>query len=356
MACDHRHSFLNATIGPRIAWSLLLSVVLTSSSCGLILDGVERLLPKENARTAICGRDTLEVGVAAGPYPPFIFPIMDTRSGPRVAGLDIELVREIGEALERQCGASVRPTLRLVPFQDLFSLVHEGKIDLFISATPADVVGSGRGGFAYSLPYLSGSGLTVIARNQGVANEVQHRLQSGAQPLTRLSALEGFRVGVVDGSSGSAYAEANFTNEQFIVCNSLTAAFHAQRVGEDPPDLILGSHPVLQFMVRHKRPDWVLVTVEQDKPLLFTHENFSIVVGDDRLYLLWFLNNLLFDLENSGALARIRHRWLEDHYDEQSRAEVEGLPVDEKAKKAQARDDCYVGSPGFGKLRSLGRE
>ena len=109
-------------------------------------------------------------------------------------------------------------------------------------------------------------------------------------------------------------------------------------------------------MARRHLHQWTVVTLDGRQPLLLTHENFSIVVREDRLHLLWFLNNLLFQLEESGELRRLRTRWLDEDYDADLRAGDEGLPVSEKAKQEQERRSCYIGHSGFGRLRTLARE
>jgi ABC-type amino acid transport substrate-binding protein len=360
MANDDRNSILSRQSMPHCWYRIVaLSVLAAVSACGLIYDGFKYVLPEKTSQDVLCERDHWFVGLAAGPYPPFIFPIAHTDRGPRVTGFDIELVKSIQEQLSHRCGKSIRMELRLVPFLDLFTLLHEDKLDLFISATPANVPGTGRGGFAYSLPYFEGSGLAVAARTREIADQIQaavalQRDQKRGEPTVRHRALSRFRTAVVDGSSGAAYAEANFTSEQFIVCNTLTAAFHASEQLHDQPDIILGSAPVLAFTTQHEHPRWQLVQID-DHPWLLTHENFSIVTGDARLHVLWFLNDLLFELDQRGELQRMKQRWLVESYDPMTRADEEGLPVPDEARDAQARNHCYVGKPGFGRLRDLGR-
>lgn len=159
------------------------------------------------------------------------------------------------------------------------------------------------------------------------------------QQTVRHHALSQFRTAVVDGSSGAAYAEANFTTELFVVCNTLTAAFKSAESLDDPPDIILGSAPVLTFTTQHDHAGWRMVRAGH-QPCLLTRENFSIVTGAARLHL---------DLE------RMKHRWLSEAYDPVTRVGKEGMAAREEDADAQARNHCYVGKPGFGRLRDLGR-
>jgi hypothetical protein len=56
---------------------------------------------------------------------------------------------------------------------------------------------------------------------------------------------------------------------------------------------------------------------------------------EDRRHLLWFLNNLLFRLEDLGALPRLRDRWLKEEYKAGTRAANKRLPVSADAKQEQ---------------------
>ena len=358
MVNDDRYSVLTGRRNGIAVFLVLLISLLPA--CGYLVDGIEWLLPKESSHDAVCSRENLAIALSAGPYPPFVFPVFETARGPRVTGFDIDLVRAVERELQDHCGRSIPPAVRLVPFLELFALMQERKIDLFISATPANVAGAGRGGLAYTLPYYSTGGLTVVARTPEIADVIRRRLTATGvrahASLTRLEAMSGFRMAVVDGSSGAAYAAANATTDRFVVCNTLTAAFHAESSVGEPADLIIGSSPVLTSMARRHLHEWTVVTLDGDQPLLLTHENFSIVVREDRLHLLWFLNNLLFKLEESGELERLRQHWLAEEYDAGLRAADQGLPVSEEASKAQERRSCYIGHSGFGRLRTLARE
>jgi len=358
MVNDDRHSLLEASRTGAAIFLILATFLL--EGCGYLIDGIEWLLPKESSHDAVCSRESLEIALSAGPYPPFVFPVMNAAGGPRVTGFDIDLIRAIERELQQHCAKPIRPVVRLVPFLELFALMQERKVDLFISATPANVAGAGRGGLAYTLPYFSTGGLTVVARTPKIADVIRQRLSSKGvlvhASLARLEAMSGFRIAVVDGSSGAAYAAANSTTDRFVVCNTLTAAFHAETSVGQPADLIIGSSPVLTAMARRHLHDWALVTLDGNQPLLLTHENFSIVVREDRLHLLWFLNNLLFKLEESGELRQLRSRWLDEEYDAGLRAVEEGLPVSDEAREEQERRSCYIGHSGFGRLRTLARE
>lgn len=54
----------------------------------------------------------------------------------RVTGLDVELIREVGDALTAYCGGQkpIVPTLHLTRYRDLFIEMNEGHLDLFVAS------------------------------------------------------------------------------------------------------------------------------------------------------------------------------------------------------------------------------
>ncbi len=89
--------------------------------------------------------------------------------------------------------------------------------------------------------------------------------------------------------------------------------------------IILGKLPVLQHMVSRVRKNWQLVTLDGGKPFLLTSANYSVVMAEENYRLRWFVNDVLFELEQSGQLERMRRRWMEDDYAYPRRAAADGL-------------------------------
>jgi ABC-type amino acid transport substrate-binding protein len=101
--------------------------------------------------------------------------------------------------------------------------------------------------------------------------------------------------------------------------------------------VILTDYPILQYVTKRVWPDWRLLERPDGTPLILSQESFSIVTGEGRRRLQWFLNNLLYRLEESGHLALMRKRWLDEDYAPTRRATEEGLPF-EVAKVAEHYD------------------
>jgi hypothetical protein len=93
-------------------------------------------------------------------------------------------------------------------------------------------------------------------------------------------------------------------------------------------DVILTNHSILEYVTKRVWQDWRLLTHIDGSRLILTHEDLSIVTSDDHTRLQWFLNNLLFHLEESGRLKQMRRKWVEEEYAPTRRAATEGLPLE----------------------------
>ena len=319
----------------------VLVLWLSLAGCGLIVDAIGLVHPfAKTELDGICARQHLRVGMSVEPFQPFVFPAIYTDEGVRVTGLAVELVREISAAFSEYCRGKepIVPIIHLVRFRNLFIDLTEGKLDFFVSSISANVPAPGRVGLAYSAPYFEAGGIGGIAARSELAEQV--RAQVGRRSTHAAEAFSGLTVAVQEGTSAEYYAEAHLPNSRLILCDSLPAAFETK----DPPiDLILGKAPVLEYTVRRSRKDWHLLRLENGRPLILTREYYAIVTDEESYRLRRFLNDLLFRLEESGRLAEMRRRWLEDDYAYPRRAATEGLPFDaEKMPQHYDQGQCRL--------------
>lgn len=327
MGLSNRLPILEKLVG-RLMTALLL--LMSLAGCGLIVDAIDLIHPlARNELDVICARGHIRVGMAVEPFQPFVFPAIYTDEGLRVTGLDVELVREISSALSQHCGGKepIVPTLHLIRFRNLFIELTEGNLDLFVSSISANVAAPGRIGLAYSNPYFDAGGIGGITTRADVAERIgasaRQSSSTGTDGHSITNAFSGLTVAVQEGTSAQFYAESNLTNIRLVLCDSLPAAFESQ----DPPiDLILGKQPVLDYTVRRVHKDWHLLRLDGGKPLFLTREYYAIVTDEESYQLRRFLNDLLFRLDESGRLADMRRRWLEENYAYPRRASTEGLP------------------------------
>lgn len=310
--------------------TLFCLLTLLTQGCGLVIDAVTSVYPlTANELDRICRRQQVQVGMAVEPFRPFVFPAVWTDEGARVTGFDTELVRAVSDALTVYCGTPVVPVLHLVRFRDLFLLLNEGQLDFFVSAVSVGVPSPTRAGFAYSAPYFSRGGIGAIAKRPDVVELIQTRFRTDGEETAREQLLDGLTIAVQESTEAHLYAEANVKSARLVLCDSLPAAFEHADAGSKPPiDVIIGAHPVLEFMVKTTRRDWRLLTREQNRPLRFTEADYAVVLAEDSYTLRWFVNRVIFRLGESGRLQTMRQRWIEDSYAYPRRASTEGLPFD----------------------------
>lgn len=306
--------------------------LLLLQGCGLLYDAVTMVQPlTQDELSAICARGRLRVGISVEPFRPFIFPAMYTDEGIRVTGLDIELIREVADALTVHCGKQtpIIPTLHVTRFPDLFIKMNEGQLDLFVSSVSGTVPGTRPTGLWFSLPYFYRDGVAAIIQKPEVAERVWQQLQKQNGKLDTLAAVrEGFAgltVAVQKGRSSQLYAEANLKEVRLVICDSLPASIEAKDLNID---VILTNQSILEYVTKRVWQDWRLLTQLDGTPMILTHEDLSIVTSDDHRRLQWLLNNLLFRLEESNRLKQMRWRWVDAYYAPTRRATSEGLPLE----------------------------
>jgi polar amino acid transport system substrate-binding protein len=310
---------------------LALVVGYLLQGCGLLYDAAQLLKPAvpdlSDELDVICRHRRLQVGIAVEPFPPFVFPVVWTEQGPRMTGLDIELVQEIAGALSKHCGGSpVTAVPNVVHFRDLFRLLSEGHLDMFVSAVGYNIAHPTATGLAFSTPYYYDAGIGAAARRPEVVEQVRTALRQPSKDgnllAVRKKALAGLTVAAQEARSPYVYAEAELKGIRLVACDTLSAAFQFQ----DPPiDVILIKQPTLDFIVKRDRLDWQPLVLENGQPFLLTHELFTVVMAEASYRLQGLVNNVLFELEQSGRLAAIRRRWFDENYAYTERAMSEGL-------------------------------
>ncbi len=319
--------------GKRFPSSLLLAgLCILLQGCGLVYDAVELVHPlSRDELSTICARGRLRVGISVEPFRPFVFPAVYTNEGIRVTGLDIELIREVADALTAHCdrSAPIIPTLHVTRFPDLFIKLNEGQLDLFVSSVSGTVPGTRPAGLWFSAPYLRGDGLAAIIKNPEITDRVRAQFQKHNGKWDTLTAVQeafaGLTIAVQKGRSAHLYAKANLKPIHLVVCDSLPAAIETK---DQNIDVILSNHLIIEYVTKRVWQEWHLLTQPDRSPLLLTREDLSIVTSEEHRQLQWFLNNLLFRLEESGRLKQMRTRWIEAEYAPTRRATAEGLPLE----------------------------
>ncbi len=326
-----QHFRLNAR-GPRRVAPYVMMLGFFLQGCGLLFDAVEMVHPlTTDELSTICKRGQLRVGISVEPFRPFVFPALYTDEGVRVTGLDVELIREVTDALTRHCGGdkAIVPTLHLTRFRDLFIEMNEGHLDLFVSSVGGNVPGARPAGLWYSIPYFHEGGIGAVIKKAEVEERVRAQFRKDAGTVDTLTTIQtafsGLTLAVQRGRSAQFYAEANLHNIRLLLCDSLPAAIETK---EPAIDVILSNYAILDYVTKRVWPDWRRLTRHDGTPLILTQEYFSMVTVEEHRRLQWFLNNLLYRLEESGRLSLMRRRWLDEDYAPTRRAATEGLPLE----------------------------
>jgi polar amino acid transport system substrate-binding protein len=312
--------------------SICLAAVLLLQGCGLIYDAVTAIRPlNRDELSSICARERLRVGIAVEPFRPFIFPAVYTDAGIRGTGLDIELIREVADALTAHCHSPhpIVPTLHVTRFPDLFIRMNEGQLDLFVSSVSGTVPGTRPAGLWFSAPYFRNDGIAAIIQRPDVSERLWAQFRTQQGNWNSLAAVQesfaGLTVAVQKGRSAHLYAQANLKHIRLVICDSIPAAIETK----DPTiDVILSEHSILEYVTKRVWQDWHLLTRTDGTPLMLTYADLSIVTNDEHRQLQWFLNNLLFQLQESGRLTQMRTRWIDEEYAPTRRATAEGLPLE----------------------------
>jgi polar amino acid transport system substrate-binding protein len=314
--------------------SLVVLVLLGGGlqGCGLLIDAAELITPVPELSDevdVICRHRQLQVGISVEPYPPFVFPVVQTTQAPSVTGLDLELIQHLAAGLSKHCGGKpIVAVPHVVHFRDLFRLLTDGQLDLFVSSVAYNVPHLKSAGLAYSAPYYPATGLSGITQRSEVIEQVQAALRRSAPDTgaleQRRKALDGLIVAVQEGRSAHFYAVANLKGARLLLCDSLAAAWQ----NHDPSvDVILGKQPVLDFLRKQENTlkSWQPLVLTDGRPFLLNREIFTVVMSERSFHLHWLVNDLLFELEESGRLDAIQRRWFDEEYAFADRAISEGL-------------------------------
>jgi polar amino acid transport system substrate-binding protein len=336
----HLHGRMSGCLLALVAGSLL-------QGCGLLYDAAALLKPVGaelyDELDWICQHRRLQVGIAVEPFPPFVFPAVWSEQGPWVTGMDVEVVQAITTALSKHCGgAPVTPVLHLVQFRDLFVLLTEGRLDMFVSAVAYNTPHPTAAGLGFSTPYYYDAGIGGVTRRPEVVERARATLGETSTEegllLARKKALTGLTVAVQEGRSPHRYAEAELKEVRLVVCDTLVAALESR----DPPvDVVLGKQPIMNFILKRGHQGWQPLLLENGEPFLLTRELFTVVMAENTFRLQSLVNDLLFELEQTGRLEAMRHRWFDEDYDYAQRAISEGLlSTAEKGVKGNEYGRC----------------
>lgn len=226
----------------------------------------------------IVDRGELVVGTSPE-YPPLSFKDKDGS----VVGFEPTLARIIAGSM------GVKLKIVEMNFHDLLPALHDGKLDMVLSAV---TMTPGRNmHVAFVGPYLT-SGQNILAHEDKVR---------GITNITDMNNPD-FTLAVNKGTTGEATAKDVLPKANIKVENTLTDAL--QLVLDGKADAVMADDPYLRVMAL-KYKGQGLTTSE----VPFTFEPFGIAIpANDSLYINW-LRNFMLTLEGSGRLEALVKTW-----------------------------------------------
>lgn len=234
-------------------------------------------------------RSKLIIGMDAT-YPPFEF---KDESG-QIAGVSVELGREIAKALGRQ------PEFQNLPFDGLITSLQTGSIDLIISSMTANE--ERRRSIDFSEPYVK-TGLSVLAgRNSPVQN---------AQDLR----APGRRVVVRLGTTGAMWARKELPQARLVSLDT-DAACVLEVVNGSVDAWVYDQISVMNYHDRHRDATRALLAPIRE-------EVWAIGLRKDEPELKAKVNEVLAAFRAGGGFARLADKYLARERDMMKAA---GLP------------------------------
>lgn len=219
----------------------------------------------------------LRVGVSPN-YPPIIF-----RRGSKAVGVEADLARALGTALER------RITFVELPWGDLIPALEEGRIDIIMSGMSVTPARGTR--VTFCTPYV-GAGLAAMVKS---ANAKRYPTRDSI-----VRTLD--RIAIVPGTTAEAFVERE--------CQSATLV--AVPKSEDVPYFFAGNR--MQLYVHDVWAIGWLVSNNEGEFAglwnLLTKEDLAWAVRPSDPLFADVLNTILATWQEDGTLNRILDRWL----------------------------------------------
>jgi len=269
-------------------WGVLLVLTLLAFGCAAAREETPEPEPTP-------GLPPLRVGISTD-VPPFVF-----EEGGHYVGLEIDLARELGKALELQ------PRFVELTWDDLIPALLDHRIDIIMSGMTITEPRKVRAFF--TKPYLE-SKLSVLVRRGDVAK------------LVTLEAIKrsGAKVGVTKGTTGEAFVRENLpavtTVYAYDTAQDAVAELRGRRI-----DAYFGNEPTLAWLASQYEAE-VAVSIKhlpQDEPIGWALRKTDPVLQES-------VNSVLADWKKDGSLLLVLDRWLptlsgnesEDHARSQS--------------------------------------
>jgi polar amino acid transport system substrate-binding protein len=247
----------------------------------LALAGCERPAARSSPLERILSSGELRVGTTAD-FPPLA---MRDRDG-ELIGLEVDLVRALADTM------NVKVRFVEIPFAELIPALERGDVDLAVAGMTITPERNAR--VAFAGPYFV-SGNTLLTRTRELA-DTEDPAQLDDPKLS---------FAVLDASTSASFVRTRMPKARLVTMPDNEAGVKALLAGE-----VDGMISDLQVctIARWRNPDAEL----HMRYAPFTIEPLGIALPPDSPLFLNLVTNYLNTLEETGALAQLKAKWLGD--------------------------------------------
>ena len=222
---------------------------------------------------------TLTVFTSAD-YPPF-----ENLEGDEFVGLDIDLIKAIGEKL------GLEVVIENQNFDSIITAVAGGKsCDVGISGFSVDPERAQT--IDFSDPYYTDDQAVAVMQGGAITAD------NAAEELNK----EGVRIAVQSGTTGETYVEEHFPNAEAVPYTNSTDCFAYMQSGQ--VDAVCTNLAVVNRMIAGTYSDAEIVLTEA------TGEDYAIVIAKTNPALTAAINGALAELKADGTLDKLLETWL----------------------------------------------
>ncbi|CAH0993416.1 putative histidine-binding protein [Sinobacterium norvegicum] len=221
----------------------------------------------------------LRIGVTAN-YPPMVF-----KQDERLAGIEIDLSRELQRLLE------CKLVYVELPFEQLLSALQTDKVDIIMAGL--SITDSRKQSVSFAKPYMS-LGQMAIIRKDSLTLHNKH-------PAAILA--EGITAGYEEGSTGERFVERY--RDTVELKGYPSAEVGLKKLQQREIDIFIHDAPT-SWRLASSRDHLDLISMYK----LLTREDIAWAVSPSKPELLVELNNGLDTMRTSGRLGDIISRWI----------------------------------------------
>jgi len=229
--------------------------------------------------------ETEEIRVVAAPYEPFVF-----YDKGKLSGFDIDLLDIICKSNNLRC------TIQIVSFQDVLTMLKEGRADVGIGAIY--VTDERKRSMDFTSPYLETGLVYVIRADSEIGKDLSNK-----------------RIGVKSKATGEIVARGlarRFGNLEVVPFGSTEESLDALVDGR--VDVVINDYINTESLIHEKYRGKIKIKKGIGGfPELLTRDRIAIAINKQRPDLLRHFDSTLREMKRSGMLVRLIEHWPSIH-------------------------------------------